>query len=247
MKDHLVRPTLSRHACQQTRQLWCATFNVHSLANKVDVISQCWQDAGLDVLGLTETWQEDADNVSLRRLCSAGLQMLERARPVRQGARTNNVFYQNHGGVAVVASHSSISSPGERSLEVRSSSLSSTVRSLLQLWQHSSTSSAYCSNPFHRSVRPMSSLAILTYASTVRAIRRRYLRATELLDAFGTVQCVAGVTQDHGGTLGVVISRVEDRPSTVDIVTAPGGASDHRLVAWPFHAAQVETPVYRTQ
>src|SRR6218665_2870281 len=43
-KDHLVRPTLSRHACQQTRRLQCATFNVHSLANKVDVISQCWQD-----------------------------------------------------------------------------------------------------------------------------------------------------------------------------------------------------------
>src|SRR6218665_852915 len=37
------------------------------------------------------------------------------------------------------------------------------------------------------------------------------------------------------------------RPSTVDIITAPGGASDHRLVAWPFHAAQVEMPVYRAQ
>ncbi|PGH39195.1 MAG: hypothetical protein CRN43_10640, partial [Candidatus Nephrothrix sp. EaCA] len=73
------------------------------------------------------------------------------------------------------------------------------------------------------------------------------LRATELLDAFGAVQCVAGVTQDRGGTLDVVITRVEDRPSTVDIITAPGRASDHRLVVWPFHAAQVETPVYRTQ
>src|SRR6218665_88752 len=73
------------------------------------------------------------------------------------------------------------------------------------------------------------------------------LRATELLEAFGAVQCVAGVTQDRGGTLDVVITREEDRPSSVDIITAPGGASDHRLVAWPFHAAQVEMPVYRTQ
>src|SRR6218665_2978890 len=78
--------------------------NVYSFANKVDVINQCWRDAGLDVLGLTETWHEYADDVSLRRLRSAGLQMLERARPVRPGARTNDVFYQNHGGVAVVAS-----------------------------------------------------------------------------------------------------------------------------------------------
>ncbi len=37
-KNHLVRPTLRRHACQQIRLLRCATFNVHSLANKVDVI-----------------------------------------------------------------------------------------------------------------------------------------------------------------------------------------------------------------
>src|SRR6218665_1687585 len=103
-RNNLVRPTLRRHACQQTRQLRCATFNVHSLANKVDVISQCWRDAGLDVLGLTETWHEDADDVSLHRLRSAGLQMLEHARPVRPGARTNDVFYQNHGGVAMVAS-----------------------------------------------------------------------------------------------------------------------------------------------
>src|SRR6218665_597843 len=36
-------------------------------------------------------------------------------------------------------------------------------------------SSAYCSNTFHRSLRPTSSLAFLTYASTVRAIRRRYV------------------------------------------------------------------------
>src|SRR6218665_1814141 len=72
------------------------------------------------------------------------------------------------------------------------------------------------------------------------------LRATELLDAFGAVQCLAGVTQDRGGTFDVVITRVEDRPSIVDIITAPGRASDHRLVVWPFHAAQVETPVYRT-
>src|SRR6218665_671878 len=60
-------------------------------------------------------------------------------------------------------------------LEVRSSSLSSTARALLRSRQPSSTSSAYCSNTFHRSLRPTSSLAILTYASTVRAIRRRYV------------------------------------------------------------------------
>src|SRR6218665_2630722 len=140
-------------------------------------------------------------------------------------------------------SHSSTSSPGERSQEVRSSSLSSTARALLRSRQPSSMSSAYCSNTFHRSLRPTSSLAI----RFDRPGDPSTLRATELLDAFGAVQCVVGVTQDRGGTLDVVFTRVEDRPSTVDIISPPGGASDHRLVAWPFHAAQVETPVYRTQ
>src|SRR6218665_420144 len=61
-------------------------------------------DHGLDFLGLTETWHEDADDVALRRLRSTGLQMLERAHPVQPGAKTDDIFYQNHGGIAVVAS-----------------------------------------------------------------------------------------------------------------------------------------------
>src|SRR6218665_3268154 len=46
-----------------------------------------------------------------------GLQMLERARSVRPGAKTHDIFYQNHGGVAVVTSSairlSKISAPFE--------------------------------------------------------------------------------------------------------------------------------------
>src|SRR6218665_2644160 len=64
--DCLIRPNLQCHACH--RQLKCATLNIHSIANKVDVVSQCWRDHGLDILGLTETWHEDADDVALRRL-----------------------------------------------------------------------------------------------------------------------------------------------------------------------------------
>src|SRR6218665_3278786 len=116
-KDYLIRLDLQHHACHPTRQLMCATLNIHSIANKVDVVSQCWRDHGLDVLGLTETWHEDADDVAIWRLRSTGLQMLERAHPVRPGAKTNDIFYQNHGGVAVVASSairlSKISAPFE--------------------------------------------------------------------------------------------------------------------------------------
>src|SRR6218665_1247242 len=116
-KDCLIRPDLQRHACHPTRQLICATLNIHSIANKVDVVSQFWRDHGLDVLGLTETWHENADDVSLRRLRSTGLQMLERARPVWPDTKTDDIFYQNYGSVAVVASSairlSKISAPFE--------------------------------------------------------------------------------------------------------------------------------------
>src|SRR6218665_632099 len=115
--DILIRPDLKRHAFHPTRQLMCATLNIHSIANKVDVVSQCWRDHGLDVLGLTETWHENADDVALRRLRSTGLQMLGRARPVQPGAKTDDIFYQNYGRVAVVTSSavrlSKISAPFE--------------------------------------------------------------------------------------------------------------------------------------
>src|SRR6218665_288253 len=47
--DCLIRPNLQRHACHPTRQLMCATLNIHSIANKVDMVSQCWRDHGLNV------------------------------------------------------------------------------------------------------------------------------------------------------------------------------------------------------
>ena len=44
--DCLIRPDLKRHAFHPTRQLMFATLNIHSIANKVAVVSQCWRDHG---------------------------------------------------------------------------------------------------------------------------------------------------------------------------------------------------------
>src|SRR6218665_473047 len=245
----------------KTRQLRCATFNVHSLANKVDVIGQCWHDAGLDVLGLTETWHEDEDDVSLCRLRSAGLQMLERARPVRPGSTTNDVFYQNHGGVSVVAwaavRLTKLNAPLEpvtfEHLIARVTVAGSSFVFAVVYRPGSAAVTAAFFDEFRVLLEHVSSFAtpyVITGDLNIRFDRPgdpSTLRATELLDAFGAVQCVAGVTQDRGGTLDVVITRVEDRASTVDIISSSGGASYHRIVAWPFHAAQDVTPVYRTQ
>src|SRR6218665_1449252 len=225
--DCLIRPNLQRHACHPTRQLKCATLNIHSIANKVDVVSQCWRDHGLDVLGLTETWQEDADDVALRRLRSTGLQMLERARPVRPGARTDDVFYQNHGGVAVVASAavrlSKISAPFElvtfEHLLARVTVAGSSFVFAVVYRPGSATVTAAFFDEFRILLEHLSSFAtpyVITGDLNIRFDRPddpSTLRATELLNAFGAVQCVAGVTQDRCDTLDVVITREEDRPS----------------------------------
>lgn len=50
-----------------------------------------------------------------------------------------------------------------------------------------------------------------------------------------------------GGVLDVVNTRVDDTPSVVDVICIPSGASDHRLVTWPFLAAPAKTPVYKFQ
>ena len=63
-----------------------------------------------------------------------------------------------------------------------------------------------------------------------------------MLDAFGAVQCVVGGTQNRGGTLDVIITRAEDKPSTVDIICPPGGASDHQLVACLFTPPMLKGP-----
>ena len=66
---------------------------------------QCWLDSGLDVFGLTETWHEDSDGASLRRLLvySCCWRVFV---PFGwdDGSKTDDVFYQNHGRVAVIAS-----------------------------------------------------------------------------------------------------------------------------------------------
>src|SRR6218665_1740460 len=151
-------------------------------ANKVDVVSQCWRDHGLDVLGLTETWHEDADDVSLRRLRSTGLQMLERARTVRPGARTDDIYYQNYGGAGVVASSavrlSKISAPFESiTFEHLIARVTVSGSSYIFQWsivlvlqrrpRPSSTSSACCWSSCHRSPYLTSSLAIAMSVSTV--------------------------------------------------------------------------------
>jgi len=52
-----------RHVGLPLPQLKFSTFNVRSLRNKVDATSHLFTTHGIDILCLTETWHEDADDV----------------------------------------------------------------------------------------------------------------------------------------------------------------------------------------
>src|SRR6218665_3269023 len=213
--DCLIRPDLKRRAFHSTRQLMCATLNIHSIANKVDVVNQCWRDHGLDVLGLTETWNEDADDVALRRLRSTGLQMLEPARPVRPGARTDDVFYQNHGGVAMVASSavrlSKISAPFEpmtfEHLIARVTVAGSSFIFVVIYRPGSPAVIAAFFDEFRLLLEFLSSFAmpyVITGDVNIRFDRPEdpmTLRTTDLMDTFDAVQSIRSMTQDRGASL----------------------------------------------
>ena len=72
--------------------------------HKVDAVRQLCSDTGTHVLCLTETWNEDSDAISIKKLRADGLQVLERSRPIQKAAKTDCTSFINHGGVAILAS-----------------------------------------------------------------------------------------------------------------------------------------------
>jgi hypothetical protein len=78
-------------------------LNVRSLRNKVDAVDDLMPSAGLDVLGVTESWHEDSSCVCIDRLRSLGYDIIETARPVPDGARSESIDFSKHGGVVILA------------------------------------------------------------------------------------------------------------------------------------------------
>ena len=53
------------------------------MRNKVEAIKELKTDNNIDVFCLTETWHENSDNITIGRLGADGLQVLDRARPLK--------------------------------------------------------------------------------------------------------------------------------------------------------------------
>ena len=74
-ETNLLRPTLHRHRNAASKEISFGTFNAQSIRNseRADAVRQLRTDKNIDVLFLTETWHETAEDVSLRRLRCQGL------------------------------------------------------------------------------------------------------------------------------------------------------------------------------
>ena len=250
-----------RHVGLPPRQLRFATFNTCSLRNKVTAINEMLVDRGIDILCLTETWHEGPDDVPIKRLRTAGYQVLERARPLSSSLATDTIDFTNHGGVAIVAPTSvriaKLSPKFEPSTfellcaRVTSRGASSIVAAIYR------PGSVRISETFHSDLAKLleylSSFAspfIVTGDLNVHFEQLddpATVRVNDLLMSYGARQHVRQSThrqrntQVVGGILDALITGDDCQPSDIS-VTDPG-LSDHYLVQWLFNLRSAE-PVY---
>ena len=77
-------------------------INARSVSNKAATLCRTLVDEQLDILAVTETWHENATSVSLKRIAPPGFHFIEAARPIPRDARSDNIEFRNHGGLAFV-------------------------------------------------------------------------------------------------------------------------------------------------
>lgn len=246
-----------RHVDLPPRQLRFATFNAHSVRQKVTGVQQMMSDNKIDVLGLTESWHEDTNDVPLRRLRAAGdFQVLECARPTSSTSDVNSLNYTNHGGIVIVApTRVKVTKllpkfqPSTYELlcaRITSRGSSCIVAVIYRPGSEAKTELFF--TEFTQLLEYMSSFAspfIITGDLNVRFDRPgdpATARVADLLSSFGSTQHVGAPTHDLGGTLDVVITGDDCQPTSLQ-VNDPG-LSDHRLVQWLFNLRTSSEPVY---
>ena len=99
---NLIHPRIQRHTAQAVRQLRLGTLNIRSVNNKIDGVRDVISDNHLQILTLTETWHENSNCITIKRLRSLGLNVTEAVRPIPPEEDCENINFVNHGGLAVV-------------------------------------------------------------------------------------------------------------------------------------------------
>ena len=82
-------------------QLTVGAFKIRSVNNKVHDVLEVMSTYNLHILALSETWHENLEYVTIKRLRSLGLNVIEVARPIPEDIDAN-INFVNHLGLAVV-------------------------------------------------------------------------------------------------------------------------------------------------
>ena len=223
-----------------SRQLVFGSLNIRSLTNKLDDLLEVRQDQQIDVLFLAETWL-DIDSVCLRRLLTAGYQVVDRPRPRSR----DDTLSSNHGGVAVVAVHSVRLEtvdlgPAPETFEFLCVHIVSGPTSCVVGLVYRPGSAAVSATFFTELADVLDRLA--TFVDPVMVVGDFNIRVDrpddtsacrflELLSDHGLTCLVDVPTHELGGTLDIVAGRLDTSLPHVEVVDV--GLSDHHLLRWP--------------
>jgi Reverse transcriptase (RNA-dependent DNA polymerase) len=202
------------------------------------------------VLFLCETWH-DPDSVALRRLRVDGFQVVDRPRP-REYADT---LQTNHGGLAAVATSSVRLTRFDVGVDPVSFELlcvrvcvrsQSSIVAVVYRPGSAAVTTAFFSE-MSDVIDRLSTFAEPTYLVgdvNVHLERPDDPASRQLCDEFearGLTNCVSSPTHNLGGTLDVVISRIDLSLPCVEVVDV--GLSDHYLLRWSVPTTR-DGPVY---
>ena len=244
-----IRPI--RHSRPPIRRLTFGVMNVHSANDKIDNILAFRREHRLDILLLCESWH-DKDSVSIRRLRSDGMRVIEEARP-----RVVHNMSTNHGGVVMAVTNAarlqSINTGGRRStFEHICGRITAVDASCVVLLIYRPGSAAVTDLFFVELADVLHRLVVLNVPLIVAGDANVHLeqsddlnsrRFRELLASFGLESRVSTSTHDRGGWLDVVATRVDLPAPVVEVIDT--GFSDHRLLHWT-STFERPTPIYKT-
>ena len=92
----------NRHHGAEINDLTVGCVNARSLGKRSATLSRAIVDDHLDVLVVCETWHEDSESTSLKRTVPPGFGCIDAARPIPPDAAVDSLYFQNHGGLAII-------------------------------------------------------------------------------------------------------------------------------------------------
>src|SRR6218665_2356841 len=253
----LICPRISRHAVQRSRLTWFGCLNIRSVNNKIDDVRLLMQEEKLHVLALTETWHEDSDCTTIKRLRGLGLNVLEIARPIDDKRRQAKAKFINHGGIAIAATQgvalSKIDLRQKTTFEYLCcrTTTGGSSHILVVLYRPGSqvVTPVVFFNGFFSFLAARASMSDpVTITGDVninkeRALDPEAVKYSTILSTYNFRQHVQTATHRGGGLLDHVIT--SDSASPPDVLVTDVGLSDHMLLSWSINMT-LPSPTYVT-